>query len=136
MTVRTFIIPGAPVAKARARVTRYATFTPKRTLDAQAHALACYLDSCGSLPPFDGPVSVDCRFVFPVAKSWSKAKKAAALSGELRHTQKPDIDNLAKLVTDSINERAYADDAQIVALLAHKLWGNVPATYVTLEEAT
>ena len=134
MIERSFVIPGLPIAKGRARTTRYATFTPERTRKAEAHALACYLDSCGHLPPYVGPVTVSCRFVFPIPKSWSKAKKAAALSGEMSHTQRPDLDNLLKLVTDAINTHAYTDDAQIVSFGdSAKLWGNVGATYVTLE---
>lgn len=47
--------------------------------------------------------------------------------------QKPDADNIAKLVMDALNGVAYEDDSQVVALLVLKLprrRGNEPITYI------
>lgn len=40
------------------------------------------------------------------------------------HTQKPDIDNLAKAVLDSLNGIIYYDDKQITTLHLYKFWGD------------
>ena len=47
--------------------------------------------------------------------------------------QKPDADNIAKLVLDALNGVAYDDDSQVFALYVLKLprrRGNEPTTYV------
>ena len=43
-----------------------------------------------------------------------KKQKALMLDGLIRPTVKPDLDNFAKLVLDSLNGYAYHDDAQVV----------------------
>ena len=42
-----------------------------------------------------------------------------------RDTKKPDIDNLAKFVMDSLNGVVYADDSQVVKTIMYKLVDNV-----------
>lgn len=49
---------------------------------------------------------------FPVPESYSKKKKALALTGELRYTKKPDTDNLSK-IKDALNSVAFKDDSQV-----------------------
>lgn len=36
------------------------------------------------------------------------------LAGEIRPTKKPDMDNVVKIIADSLNNLAYYDDTQIV----------------------
>jgi Holliday junction resolvase RusA-like endonuclease len=63
------------------------------------------------------------RLVFhlPMPPSWSR-KKRAVMRGQ-PHQQKPDIDNLAKAVLDSL----YADDAGLWDLHSVKFWADVGA---------
>ena len=56
-------------------------------------------------------------FVLPMPKSWSK-KRRLEMFGE-PHRQKPDIDNLAKAILDSV----YDDDSIISMLFCRKIWG-------------
>ena len=55
-------------------------------------------------------------FHLPMAKSWSKKKKAEKLG--TKHDQKPDIDNMAKAVMDSLSK----DDKEVNTLFARKYW--------------
>lgn len=48
-------------------------------------------------------------------------------------TRKPDADNVAKLVVDSLNRVAYRDDAQVVELVVRKRWGDREQVRVVLE---
>jgi Holliday junction resolvase RusA-like endonuclease len=64
-------------------------------------------------------------FYLPRPKSaYRVAKKGVSVrSGlSLYHTQKPDLDNLVKLVLDSCNGVVFGDDSQIVELLVRKAW--------------
>ena len=65
---------------------------------------------------------------FSIPKSRTKVK-----IGEY-YPQRPDIDNLVKIVADSLNKLAYHDDAQVVELHGKKLWSDRDYVEVTLEE--
>ena len=48
--------------------------------------------------------------------------------------KKPDVDNLAKIVLDSLNKIAYDDDVQVCRLLVEKRYGETPQVLVRLSE--
>ena len=70
--------------------------------------------------------------VFEPAKSLSKKKKEELLYSE--YTKKPDADNIAKIILDSLNELAYKDDNQVAELLVLKQYGDKNKIIVELEE--
>lgn len=63
------------------------------------------------------PDRVRMVFVMPMPASWS-AKKRAAMDGK-PHTVRPDGDNLAKGIFDSV----FKDDAHIWDVRYSKIWG-------------
>ena len=69
-----------------------------------------------------------------VPKSDSKLKKQTKLVGEIRPTTKPDCDNLAKSILDSLNGLAYQDDKQVVELEVKKFYAEQPEVKVKLME--
>ena len=95
----TFVVPGNPIPKERPRVVKGHTYTPNRTLKAEAViALAARL---AGARPGTNPVKLTARFFRATA-------------------QRCDVDNLIKTVLDGLNGIAFADDSQIVMLIAHK----------------
>jgi Holliday junction resolvase RusA-like endonuclease len=79
--------------------------------------------------PLNGPLYFQARFYLPRPKGAYKVLKNGTQrrSGlSLYHTQKPDLDNLIKLVLDSCNEIVFQDDSQIVELLIAKSWCDNP----------
>lgn len=46
------------------------------------------------------------------------------------HAQRPDADNLTKLVGDALNGIAYLDDSQIAETFARNVWGPTAQTVV------
>ena len=54
------------------------------------------------------------------------------LTGNLRPTKKPDLDNVAKIILDSLNKIAYDDDSQIVDLHIRKYYSDNPRVLVSL----
>ena len=49
-------------------------------------------------------------------------------------TARPDIDNLAKMIMDAINDVLYVDDSQVIYLTATKQYGAEDGVHVTLQE--
>ena len=70
--------------------------------------------------------------VFEPAKSLNKKKKEELLYSE--YTKKPDADNIAKIILDSLNGLAYKDDNQVAELLVLKQYGDENKIIVELEE--
>ena len=69
-----------------------------------------------------GPVKLEATFAFPVPPSLSKKEKAERLEVGW-HAQKPDSDNLAKSVLDSMNHIGiWDDDSQVCDIHCQKRW--------------
>ena len=71
--------------------------------------------------------------VFEPPKKISK-KKREELLFKVDYTKKPDADNIAKIILDSLNGLAYKDDSQVSALLVLKDYGEENKIIVELEE--
>ena len=54
--------------------------------------------------------------------------------GLISPTKKPDLDNIAKAILDSLNGIAYKDDSQIVSLLISKKYSDRPRVEIALKE--
>lgn len=95
--------------------------------------------SQGQLTLTESPVSLIVVFFFRRPKSHHSAKGALKPSAPTSHTQKPDIDNLVKLVADRITRsgRIWRDDSQIDSLVAIKNWGQASTVgcWVSIREA-
>jgi Holliday junction resolvase RusA-like endonuclease len=129
----TVIVSGAPVAKGRARMTRRGfAYTPAATRKYEAHArLAAQLAMDGR-PPIDVPVRVELLVELPVPASWSRRKAEAAITGGVRPTSRPDVDNYVKGILDAINTIVVVDDSQVVDLRAVKKFGVAPKLVATI----
>ena len=127
------VIPGKPMGKARPRVTRKVTYTPKSTVDYQNLVKLCYMQQCDNIV-LDGEIKANIIAYYPIPKNTSKKKRQAMLNEEIRPTKKPDLDNVAKIILDSLNKVAYKDDNQIVELKIEKYYSEVPRVELQLEE--
>ena len=131
-------IPGTPVPQPRHRVSSRGGFA--RVYLPTKHPVHAYkrriAEATRDWPVFVGPVRVYIQAVFPVPKSWSKTKKAAALAVEY-HAQKPDPDNVGKAVLDALCDR-WRDDCQVAIQTVKKLWTDAAQghTFVEIEELT
>ena len=144
-----FTIEGSPVGKARPRVTRTVTYTPKKT--SQYEDLVRYT----AINSFDGcfdknePVDVKIVAYFPVPKSWSKKRKALCLANKELPTKKPDADNVGKIIMDGMNPKMkrdkqlhkmvevmrgiYHDDKQVTTLVVKKRYAERPRVEVRIK---
>jgi Holliday junction resolvase RusA-like endonuclease len=89
--------------------------------------------------PSEAAISVVLAFYFLRPKSHFDSKGRLRPAAPQRHTQKPDIDNLAKLVCDRVtrNGLIWRDDSQITIMTAMKFWSDTTAhgCQVTITEA-
>ena len=84
--------------------------------------------------PLSCPLEVTVDAYLPVPKSFSRMKKAMALSGEMRPTTKPDADNLGKNILDCMNGLVWEDDRQIVGLMIRKFYSANPRWEVEIRQ--
>eukprot|EP01041_Mallomonas_annulata_P013305 gene13305-28190_t len=125
-----FIVFGDPVPLSRHMMSNNRMYNPSST--SQRH----FLQACEKhLPsePYLGPLEVFLAFYFTRPKSHYRTGKYSHILKEDApswHTSRKDIDNLAKFVLDALNEKAYVDDRQIVAIHAYKMYTNNKARVV------
>lgn len=132
-----FTIPGEPKGKGRHRTNLETkrTYTPKATENYEALAgYCCHNEMLKSkIDKLEGQIKATINCYFGIPKSKSKKVKEQMADGLIRPTKKPDADNIAKIVLDSLNGIAYDDDKQIVELRVLKFYSNTPEVNVYLE---
>ena len=93
----TVIINGEPVAKGRPRMTRRGfVYTPAATRKFEAHSRPSAQLAMDGRPPIEAPVRIELLTELPMPASWSKRKTADAITGHIRPTSRPDVDNYRK----------------------------------------
>lgn len=128
-----FTVHGKPLAKQRPRFTRQGhAYTPDSTVIYENLIKTCFSQKYPDHVPVTVPVTMRIWAFYPIAESWSKKKKLSALSGEIRPA-KPDWDNVGKIVSDALNQIAYADDAQVYDCEVIKSYAAVPRVEVQIE---
>ena len=78
-----------------------------------------------------GTVGVSIAFTFVRPKSHYNAK-GVLRAGVATHPGKPDIDKLCRAVLDSLTGIIYADDSQVVSLVATKAYGNTAESRISI----
>lgn len=124
-----FTIPGKPTGKGRPRFSRYGhTYTPEQTTNYENLVKVCFKQAYPRAEPFPQKIELcaDIKAYYPIPASTSKIKKQKMKDGVYKPTVKPDVDNVTKIILDSLNGIAYHDDAQIVVLRAEKLYSDEP----------
>lgn len=127
-------IDGVPVAKGRPRFGRYGAYTPKKTQEYEEYVKMCWFAKYGGVQPSEQSLEVNVVFYLPIPKSVNKKQRAEMLDGKIKHTKKPDIDNLIKSVLDALNGIAYSDDSKIIKVAAEKQYSEKPRTELIIKE--
>ena len=130
-----FCVLGEPKGKGRPRVSTvhgYArAYTPKDTANYENLVRYTYQSDVGE--KLTGDITAHIKAYFPIPKSVSKKQRQAMLDGVIPHTKKPDCDNIAKIILDSLNEVAYDDDKQIYRIVVEKWYSDRPRVEIELE---
>jgi Holliday junction resolvase RusA-like endonuclease len=111
----TYTLPIDPVAKGRPRFTRQGhAYTPARTrhFEREVALLSKYF---APKEPLRGPIELVLTFLM---KAPQRPKCRLPIT-------KPDLDNLIKGVTDSLNGIMWVDDSQVTKVTAEKIYSYV-----------
>lgn len=130
-----FEMLGKPLGKARPRVTRKGfTYTPQKTVNYENLIRWTFQSKFPNHKPYEGYIEAEIKAIFDVPKSYSKKKTLELLNGSCNYDHKPDLDNIAKIVLDSLNGIAYKDDSQVTILKVIKEYGEQAKIIVKLKE--
>lgn len=128
-----FQIPGEPKAKARPRKGKNGFYTPEGTVNYETWVKQCYIIEHKN-KKLEGPIEAEIIAFMKIPKNVSKKKRKEMIAGIIRPTKKPDTDNIAKIVLDSLNDLAYSDDKYVVDLNVKKYYSENPRVEVVLSE--
>lgn len=129
-----FNIPGKVQAKQRPRFNGKFAYTPKETIAYENWVRTCYLEKYRGQPILENPLKVKIIAYYEIPKSTSKKKRLEMKNNKVFPTVKPDTDNIAKSILDSLNNIAYLDDKQVVKLEVEKYYSDVASVVVMIDE--
>lgn len=86
-------------------------------------------------PIFDCALRVRMTAVFAIPASFSNKKRAEAIAGIVRHTTRPDDDNLIK-TRDGLKGVVWRDDCLIVESVVRKFYGERPGLLIEVWQHT
>ncbi|WP_143314265.1 RusA family crossover junction endodeoxyribonuclease [Clostridium sp. HBUAS56017] len=111
-------VEGKIKGKARPRVYNGHAMTPEDSVNYENWVKLCYQQQAGKY--FEGPVRAAITAYYKIPKSYAKKRIKAIREGLEYPQKKPDADNIAKILLDSLNKIAYGDDSQVVELIVKK----------------
>ena len=112
------VVEGKIKGKARPRFFNGHAITPKDTINYENWVRLCYQQQ--DRRTLEGPIRATIIAYYKVPKSYTKKRVQAIKNGRQYPQKKPDADNIAKIILDSLNKIAYEDDSQIVELTVLK----------------
>lgn len=131
-----FVVPGKPQGKGRPRFTRSGhAYTPEKTRAYERQIADVARAAIGPQQPLDCALRLELLIVFAPPASWSKKRRALALSGFARPMVKPDADNVVKAFGDALEGIVYVNDTQLVEIAARKVYGETDHVSVTVLSA-
>lgn len=83
--------------------------------------------------PMSGPVEVEILFLLPIPASIKGRMRKDMVSNYVKHIKKPDLDNLEKLILDTMSGIIYVDDCQVTRKIASKRYSERPRVVVTVQ---
>lgn len=128
-------IPGKPIAKKRPKFFRrgknVGTYNCQETEEGRFMAQLSAARPEG-FELIKGPIDLTLRFWMPIPASASAKKRKAMENSEIRHINKPDLDNLVKFVKDCANGILWHDDSQVDGMWVTKDYAREPETSITI----
>lgn len=106
-------------------------FYTKKKIKQAEQGLIAHMRTKAPARPIDGPCIVEVTYI------WSLRQAERKSAGLIPHTQRPDVDNLVKLVMDAmVNAKWIVDDSQVYILRVSKYRGSTPCMTINLARHT
>ena len=121
-----FVVPGEPQGKLRARWSPHGTHTPQKTINYETYIKEMFAVSYPDFIPLEGALTIKLTAWLMIPKATSKKKTKLMIDRIIRPTKKPDFDNIVKTVCDALEKLAYKNDNQIVTGIIHKFYSERP----------
>lgn len=118
MTV-SFKIEGRPFGKERPRSGNGHIYTPSKTRDYERMVRGIY-DHTGA-GKLTGYINLYVTANYRIPKGMTKAEREKAVNGT-RRPGRPDVDNILKVIADSLNGYAYDDDSRVILAVGRKVY--------------
>ena len=133
-----FTVYGEPVAKGRPRFSTRGKFpvayTPEKTKTYESEVGLMAKAAMGASKALEGALEAFIYVTFAVPASYSKKRTEACLSDLEKHTKRPDLDNVIKLIFDGMNGIVFKDDSQITSIHATKVYGETAKVEVLVRQ--
>ena len=131
-----FEVPGKVIGKGRPRLNSYTgvVYTPTKTKDYESLVEQYFLLKYSRFKTLEGRIRVSIIAYFSIPKATKKSDINEMLVNNISPTKKPDIDNIVKVVLDSMNKFAFKDDNQITKIEVEKKYALEDKIYIKIEE--
>lgn len=131
-----FEVPGKVIGKGRPRLNTYTgiVYTPTKTKDYETLVEQYFLLKYPRFKMLEGRLKASITAYISIPKATKKADINEMLENNISPTKKPDIDNIVKVILDSMNKFAFKDDTQITKLEVEKKYAIEEKIYVKIEE--
>ena len=131
-----FEVPGKIIGKGRPRLNSYTgnVYTPTRTKDYETLIEQYFLLKYPRFKMLEGRIKISMIAYFSIPKATKKSMIEDMLEDKISPTKKPDIDNIIKIVLDSMNQFAFKDDIQITKLEVEKRYSIEEKIQIRIEE--
>ena len=131
-----FDVIGPITGKGRPRVNTYTAraYTPAKTKEYEDLVKQYFIIKYPGYRPLEGRIKVKIVANFKILNNTRKKDIEDMLNGNISPVKKPDIDNIVKIILDSLNKLAFKDDNQITKLEIEKVYGEEEKVSVIVEE--
>lgn len=132
-----FEVEGKIVGKERPRVNMYSgnVYTPTKTKDYETLIQQAFLIKYRKQPRIEGRLSVSIIAFFKIPTSTKKSDRELMINDVISPTKKPDVDNIAKVVLDGLNNFVFKDDNQVSKIFVEKKYtDDTEKIFISVEE--
>lgn len=126
-----FTVHGDVVPWARAGARGKVHFTPARQRSFMGVLRSAAMDAMRGAPPVDDPVELRIIAYYMPPKSRTRAERAHPGAGFKKSA--PDVDNITKIIKDSLKKIVWVDDARVASLHVAKVFDARPRLVVAVE---
>lgn len=131
-----FEVIGDIIGKQRPRVNMYtgSVYTPNKTKDYEEYIKQSFFLKYPNNQVLYGRIKIEIVAYIKIPRTTKKDEKNKMLDGEISPVKKPDIDNIAKVVLDAINDFVIKDDKQVSKIAVEKKYSEEEKLYIRVEE--